>query len=188
MSITGRTIQTDVLYSTFTLTALEDTKRWLENRDWSNAQAFSNLYNILQEMEDETPYQPDWNSSESSQHVSEEEKFKYRRPVWQLIQTAIDDLVGIPATSPKVYPRYLRDKLSLCFKYRQYKTALEDFRERVVGLGLSFHSGPFEGFLDGDVYVQGSFQEKAEFAIKTVKEILDTIIPALTKHNKEQES
>lgn len=183
MSIMGRTIPSDAMYPINALVAVKDVKKWLDKEKGGEEFSLERLHRILQTMVDETPFSPGrFDSRESPTIVSGDEKFRYRRPVWDLIAGEIEATNATEPVSSKVKAEWLSGQLGLCMQYGRYRAALETFRDEVTSLNLSFQEGPYEGFLDEDVVVLGSFKEKGENAIRVVREIVDELVPALTKH------
>jgi len=88
-------------------------------------------------------------------------------------------LIRLPS---KKQIEWLIEQLNLCLQHARYEAALKRFRSEVEEAGLSFHSGSYSGFLDGDVYVQGAFQERGGAARKSVKKIVMALITSLTRY------
>lgn len=186
MSIMGKTIPSDALYPVTVLVIVQEVKKWLDKEKGGEEFSLERFRRILDEMVAETPFAPGrFDSREPPPHIPIGEEFRYRRPVWQLIRDQLNmsgSLIQLPS---KKQVRWLVSQLALCLQYGQYEIVLGNFRREVQGLGLSFHSGPYNGFLDGDVYVQGAFEEKGENARKNIKKIIKALIPVLTKHIEE---
>lgn len=183
MSIMGRSVPNDSSYPINVLLVLQDVKKWLDEKKKSDEFALVRFKRFLAEAKNEEPFAPGrLDSREPPPNIMPEERFRYRRQVWQFVRDELNVTGGLFRFPFKEQVEYLDEQLDVCFQYAKYQTALERFRTEVEAVELSFRAGPFEGFLDDDVVVLGALQEKGATAHEFATKILNALVSDLLRH------
>ncbi len=192
MSIFPRHIQTDLGYKVdvlFSCKCLLDILNGIEDSVGINSANY--LWRVFDEMENNFPFTPAWDSREPRQFLRKGEEFRYRAPVWKIFLEVTNRINGFndfqenPSfVDSKTCAAFLKEQIRLYDKHTKLQAWSEKAKEEIekLGLTISFSGLDHKIRTPADVDVDFKPKKTGRLAIIFFKYFLQETIVELEKN------
>ena len=141
MALIPQHVPTDEFYPYDVLQSSRECLKALKKfPEWKDLEMhfFEILFRVFDDMENETPFSVTWHSSTPRIHLKENQKYEYRRPVWQIIfDTVNKNRPTQPFHNQKEAAVFLKEQLSLFGRNVKFEEWINKTRHELLMMGLA---------------------------------------------------